>query len=154
MGIPVQDAAGRVSATPHPNDQATISKELFLKLPSLRPLSTPFLLVGHRSRQHAKDTRPWRPEHAQPCLLFAVMLSWVASSGGQRAGPAGQRGAQTHSLLSSLAVLTGKKWPGFPQTASSVQDTLQWVCLQFSNKTNRGPQWLYFKKYFLWVDWQ
>lgn len=24
----------------------------------------------------------------------------------------------------------------------------QWVCLQFSNKTNRGPQWLYFKKYF------
>ena len=103
LGIPVQDAAGRVSATPHPNDQATISKELYLKLPSLRPLSTPFLLVGHRSRQHAKDTRPWRPEHAQPCLLFAVMLSWVASSGGQRAGPAGQRGAQTHSLLSSLA---------------------------------------------------
>ena len=40
----------------------------------------PVLLVGHLSRQHAKDTRPWRPEHAQPCLLFALMLSWAASS--------------------------------------------------------------------------
>lgn len=35
---------------PHSNDQTTVSKELFLKkLPSLRPLSMPFLLVGHLS---------------------------------------------------------------------------------------------------------
>lgn len=90
---------------PHSNDQATVSKELFLKLPSLRPLSLPFLLVGHLSRQHAKDTRAWRPERAQPCLVCsdALLGSQLRRPEDWTSRPEGVLRSQTRSPLSPSA---------------------------------------------------
>ena len=73
--------------------------------------------------------------------------------------PEAALGSQTRSLLSWSPGfrswgLTGKRLPGLDWMASSLQDAPQWVCLRFSSKTNRGPQELHFKKYFLWVDCQ
>lgn len=81
--------------------------------------------------------------------------------GGWETGPAGQwwcsgskptlrsLGHQPSEAEGSL----GRGCPTWPQEASSLQDALR-VCLHSNSKTNRGPQQLHFKKYFLWVDCQ